>query len=185
MNPIFFKSQNEFRKWLDKNHDSCDEVWIGFYKKGSGHIGITNQEALDEALCYGWIDGIRKTVDEISYMNRYTPRKKRSNWSAININRVNELIELGLMKPAGLKAFEARDKEKSAGYSYEDRPQTLDTVMGQRFRKNKSAWDFFSSQPPGYQRTLIYWVSSAKKEETRIRRLDILIAASEKSKRVE
>lgn len=182
MNPIFFESPSELRDWLDENHDQAQEIWVGFYKKGSGKLGITYKEALDEALCYGWIDGIRKTVDEERYTNRFTPRKPKSNWSAVNIKRVGELQALGRMKPSGLREFEKR--EPSRVYSYETNVRDLDPALEQRFRANPQAWDFFQAQPPSYRRTIQFWVMSAKQEETRLRRLEKLMEASEKGKRL-
>jgi uncharacterized protein YdeI (YjbR/CyaY-like superfamily) len=176
MRPTFFATPSEFRTWLEKHHDDERELWVGFYKKGSGKPSITWPEAVDEALCFGWIDGIRKSVDDESYKNRFTPRKHRSNWSAINIERAKELIALGRMRPAGLKAFEARTDEKSAVYSYEQRHAAkLERAQEREFRANAKAWGFFQSRPPSYRKAAVYWVVSAKKEETRARRLAQLI----------
>lgn len=176
LNTIFFPSAAAFRKWLEENHDQAQELWVGFYKKQSGKKGITPSEALDEVLCFGWIDGIRKSVDEHRYINRYTPRRPKSNWSAININRVNELKKLGLMMPSGLKAFEKRDVEKTSLYNA--RPQKLPAVYEKKMKTNKKAWDFFQTQSPSYQRLMTWWIMSAKKEETREKRLAVLIEDS-------
>ncbi|HYP39529.1 MAG TPA: YdeI/OmpD-associated family protein [Chloroflexia bacterium] len=184
MEVVFFESQSELRKWLEANHDKAKELWVGFYKKSSGQAGITYAEALDEALCFGWIDGIRKSVDEISYTNRFTPRKPGSKWSMVNIKRANELVEAGLMQPSGLKAFSERDEKKSKLYSYEERARKLDDAYEEQFRANKEAWDFFQAQPPGYQRSAAWWIMSAKREETRLKRLAALIAGSRKGERL-
>jgi uncharacterized protein YdeI (YjbR/CyaY-like superfamily) len=184
MEVTFFKSLSELRKWLEENHDKAKELWVGFYKKSSGQAGITYAEALDEALCFGWIDGIRKSVDEISYTNRFTPRKPGSIWSMVNIKRAGELIEAGLMQPSGLKAFGERDEKKSKLYSYEERVRKLDDAYEEQFRVNKEAWDFFQAQPPGYQRSAAWWIMSAKREETRLKRLAALIAGSQKGQRL-
>ena len=154
---------------------------MGFYKRGSGKPSITWAELVDEELCFGWIDGIRKGIDDASYSNRVTPRTARSTWSAINIARAKELIRLGRMRPAGLKAFERRTDDRSAIYSYEQRKAArLDPAAERRFRTNKKAWTFFQAQAPGYQRTSIWWVISAKREETRQKRLATLIADSQR-----
>jgi uncharacterized protein YdeI (YjbR/CyaY-like superfamily) len=183
MKIVFVKSQSDFRAWLEAHHDKHSELWVGFYKKDSGKKGITYPEALDEALCFGWIDGVRKSIDEKSYMIRFCPRKARSNWSRVNIKRVAELTELGLMKPPGNHAFERRDRTKDGPYSYE-RPGKLNEDYEKLIRSNAQAWNFFSTQPPGYRRTITWWVISAKKEETRLRRLATLIEASEKGVRL-
>ena len=162
MKVIHFKSAAEFRQWLEANHDRVAELWVGFYKKNSGRTGITYGEAVDEALCFGWIDGLKKRVDELSYTHRFSPRKPRSIWSLINIRRAKELKKLGRMTPAGLKAFEARDPERSGMYSFENRPRKLDAAHERIFRADKKAWAFFQAQPPGYQRTACWWVMSAK-----------------------
>ena len=160
------------------------ELWVGFYKKNSGKSGITYMEAVDEALCFGWIDGIKKKVDDDSYTNRFTPRKARSNWSAVNIQRVGELSQLGRMHPAGLKAFDARDQEKTQLYSYEVRNRPLDEMYEKSFMANKKAWDFFTAQAPSYQKVASWWVMSAKREETRLKRLTMLIKDSENGRRL-
>lgn len=174
----FFKTSTEFRTWLKKNHAKAPELLVGFYKKHSGKAGITYPEALDEALCFGWIDGVRKSIDEISYTIRFTPRKSRSNWSGVNIKRVGELTQLGRMQPAGLKIFAERDQKKSGVYSYETRPRQLEGHYAEKFQANKNAWDFFQAQAPSYQRTATWWIMSAKKEETRLRRLATLMEGS-------
>lgn len=179
MRPTFFASPSDFHAWLQKNHATRDELLVGFYKKGSGKPSITWQESVDEALCFGWIDGVRRSVDDERYTIRFTPRRTRSNWSAVNIRRAKELVELGLMRPAGLKAFEARTDDRSAIYAYEQRHSAkLDKDLERRFRTNKKAWEFFNSKPPSYRKTAIWWVMSAKREETRERRLATLIQDS-------
>jgi uncharacterized protein YdeI (YjbR/CyaY-like superfamily) len=183
--PTFFERPEDFRAWLGEHHDTARELWVGFRKKGSGQPSITWPEAVDEALCFGWIDGIRKSIDETSYANRFTPRKRTSNWSAINVARVTELTKQGRMRPAGLAAFEERTERKTGVYSYENRHQArLDDDAERTFRANEAVWAFFQSQPPSYRQTAIFWVVSAKREETRARRLATLIDCSEKSERI-
>jgi uncharacterized protein YdeI (YjbR/CyaY-like superfamily) len=184
LKPIFFKSQADFHKWLKKNSEKKTELSIGFYKVSSGKKGITPKEALDEALMFGWIDGVRHSIDEESYKNRYTPRRPRSNWSNINIKRVKELIKLGLMQPQGLREFEKRDKKKSEAYSFEGKKPKLTKEFEKKFKANKKAWEYFSSKAPWYQRTSTHWVMSAKKEETRLRRLETLINDSENNRSI-
>jgi uncharacterized protein YdeI (YjbR/CyaY-like superfamily) len=175
----FFKSQSDFRKWFVKNHDKAAELLAGFYKKSSGKPSITWPESVDEALCFGWIDGIRRNIDDVSYSIRFTPRRRGSIWSAVNIKRAGELRKLGLMQPAGMKAFEKRDEKKSKLYSYENKDKVLSVDYEKKFKANKKAWAYFKSQPPWYQRTASHWVISAKQEETRLRRLEALIKDSE------
>jgi uncharacterized protein YdeI (YjbR/CyaY-like superfamily) len=184
MNSTFFKTQKDFRKWLAKNHDKQTELWVGFYKKSTEKPSIDWHQSVDEALCFGWIDGIRKSIDEESYKIRFTPRKPRSTWSAVNIKRVGELKKLGLMHPAGLKAFSIRKDDKSVLYSYENRHKGLDTVYEKKLKENKKAWEFYQSQPSWYRHTSGYWVMSAKKEETRQKRLARLIEDSENSRTI-
>ena len=183
--PRFFRTPAAFSRWLEANHDKHSELWVGFYKKASGKPSITYPEAVDEALCWGWIDGIRKTVDAIAYTNRFTPRKPTSNWSEINTRRVEALIAEGRMREPGLRAFEARKPERSGVYSFEQRkaPQ-LDPALEKRFRAKRAAWAFFEAQPPGYRRVTTWWIVSAKKEETRLARLEKLIAASAEKRRL-
>ena len=179
MEVTFFDSPAAFRAWLEQHHETATELWVGFYKKSSSRPSITWPQSVDEALCFGWIDGIRKSVDDISYTIRFTPRKPRSNWSAVNIARVAELTRLGRMRPAGRKAFEQRVEEKSGVYSYEQRHTAqLDEASEQQFRANQAAWVFFEAQPAGYRRLAIWWVVSAKKEATRLKRLATLIEDS-------
>jgi uncharacterized protein YdeI (YjbR/CyaY-like superfamily) len=166
------------RKWFEANHSRADEVWIGFYKTGSGKPSVTWPEAVDEAICFGWIDSIRKSVDEHAYKNRFTPRRAGSTWSLVNIKKAERLTAVGLMKPAGLAAFEKRKASKSGIYSFEQEKISFSQVFLKQFKKNAKAWSFFSKQAPSYQRTATWWVMSAKKEETRESRLRQLIEVS-------
>jgi uncharacterized protein YdeI (YjbR/CyaY-like superfamily) len=180
MKTLFFATPADFRAWLHKHHASEQELSVGFYKRDSGKPSITWPESVDAALCYGWIDGVRNSIDEVSYRIRFTPRKATSTWSAINVKRVAELTKLGLMRPAGLKAFAARKGDKTGIYAYEQRKNAkLPRAYEQQFRANKKAWDFFHSQPPWYRRTAVYRVISAKQEGTRLRRLAMLIRDSQ------
>ena len=180
MDVTFFPTPADFRQWLSANHQTVPELWVGYYKKDSGRPSITWPESVDQALCFGWIDGIRKSIDGESYKIRFTPRRKDSIWSAVNIKRVGELTEQGLMQPAGLHAFAQRKQDKSVLYAYEQRanPQ-LEEAHEQQFRANEKAWAYFQSQPLGYRKTAVWWIISAKKEETRLKRLTTLIADSE------
>ncbi len=184
MKATFFKSPSECRRWLERNHDKKTELWFGFYKKNSSKRGITYQEAVDEALCFGWIDGLKHGVDEESYSLRFTPRKTKSVWSVINTKRAKELRKLGRMKPPGLAAFGARDPKRSGIYSFENATRKFDAACEKEFKKHPEAWEFFRSQPPGFQRTATFWVMAGKKEETRLRRLAQLIGAAEKKQRL-
>ncbi|MDT4968415.1 MAG: hypothetical protein QOJ64_3152 [Acidobacteriota bacterium] len=180
----FFRSPSAFRKWLEKHHATADELWVGFYKKASGKASITWPESVDDALCFGWIDGIRKRVDDLSYTIRFTPRRQGSIWSTVNIKRAGELIEEGLMQAAGMKAFEARQANKSGIYAYEQRSEELVEPYASKFKGNKAAWKFFNHQPPGYRKLANWWIVSAKKEETRLRRLQKLIDDSAQARRL-
>lgn len=184
MKPRFFKTPAALRQWFKTHHASAAELWVGFYKKDSGKPSITWPESVDEALCFGWIDGIRKSIDEISYMIRFTPRKTRSIWSTVNSTRAKKLLEDGLMQPAGLKAFEAGREYRSGIYSYEQRSADLPDHYGVLLKKNSVAWKFFQDQSPSYRKTAYWWVLSAKKEETRFKRLGELIKYSEQGLRV-
>ena len=180
----FFKNAAAFRAWLEKNHATASELFVGYYKKHTDKFNYSWAETVDEALCFGWIDGIRKRIDDDRYMIRFTPRKPRSDWSEVNIARVAELKKLGLMQPAGLAAFEARDVEKSEQQAKELKAPKLDADYEKAFKKNKKAWEFFQSQPPGYRRTAIFWIMSAKKPETREKRLHTLIEDSKSGRRL-
>lgn len=186
MKPKFFKKSEEFREWLEKRHKKDSELIVGFYKKGTGKESMTWPESVDEALCYGWIDGIRRKVDEESYSIRFTPRRPKSIWSAVNIANVEKLIREGRMKPEGLAAYERRKEHNSAVYSFEQSNEDL--VLSEEyeaiFKKNKKAWAFFQNVAPSYRRPAIWWVKSAKREETRLKRLNELIADSEAGLRV-
>jgi uncharacterized protein YdeI (YjbR/CyaY-like superfamily) len=175
----FFASPADFRAWLEENHAREQELFVGFYKRDSGKPSITWPESVDAALCYGWIDGVRNSIDATSYRIRFTPRKPTSTWSAINVKRVEELTRLELMRPAGKKAFEARKGDKTGIYAYEQRKGAkLPRAYEQQFRANQMAWEFFQVQPAWYRRTATYRVISAKQEKTRQRRLAQLIVDS-------
>jgi uncharacterized protein YdeI (YjbR/CyaY-like superfamily) len=181
----FFATPADFRKWLKAHHESDRELWVGFYRKATGRPSITWPESVDEALCVGWIDGLRKTIDAESYKIRFTPRKPTSNWSAVNIGRVKELTKLGRMRPAGLDAFQRRTEEKPGIYAYENRKSAvLGAADEKQFRSRRKAWDFFQKLPVAYRQTLIWWIVTAKKEETRKERLEKLIAASEAGRKL-
>jgi uncharacterized protein YdeI (YjbR/CyaY-like superfamily) len=179
MEVVFFETPAKLRAWFEKNHYKEQELWVGFHKKASGKPSITWPESVDQALCFGWIDGIRKSIDDTSYKIRFTPRKPTSIWSAVNVKRVEELKKDGLMKPAGLKAFEARDAEKTAIYSHEQEDAKLDAEFEKQLKANKKAWEFFERQAGSYQKAAIWWVISAKQDATKARRLAQLIADSE------
>jgi uncharacterized protein YdeI (YjbR/CyaY-like superfamily) len=172
---IFFETPDDWRAWLEEHHDSSRELVVGFWKTGSGKPSITWPESVDEALCFGWIDGVRRSLDEDSYTIRFTPRKPRSAWSAVNVRRAQELIARGRMHPAGLRAFGARADDRTAIYSYEQRKTDLDGEYAERLRSNRRAWEFFQSRPPSYRKAAAWWVTSAKQEATRLRRLATLI----------
>lgn len=184
MSPIFFKDQFEFRNWLAQNHKKETELIVGYYKKDSGKQNMTWSESVDQALCFGWIDGIRKSIDDDSYCIRFTPRKPTSVWSAVNIAKVEELTKQGLMQKAGLDAFSFRKEEKSRIYSYEDEVERLNRELETKFQANPKAWNYYSLQPPSYRKMVIRWIMSAKQESTRLSRLEKAIAESEKQKRL-
>ncbi|HTC95578.1 MAG TPA: YdeI/OmpD-associated family protein [Terriglobales bacterium] len=179
-----FSSSAEFREWLKTNHDRVPELWLGLYNKRTDKKSITYREALDECLCFGWIDGVRKSINPTTYKQRFTPRKPKSYWSAVNIRRVGELAKLGRMAPSGVKAFERRTSD-SGKYSFESRPKKLPLAYERQFKANPRAWEFFRAQAPWYQRTSSFWVVSAKQEETRQRRLATLISDSQKGRRLD
>jgi uncharacterized protein YdeI (YjbR/CyaY-like superfamily) len=182
--PRFFASQTDFRAWLERHHASASELWVGFHKKGSGRGGIGYKEALDEALCFGWIDGLKKRVDATSYMHRFSPRRRASIWSAVNLKRMTELIALGVVSKAGLHTYERRDLKRAGLYSFENRPRALAPALAKTFRANGRAWTFFNAQPPGYRKVCVFFVMSAKQEATRRRRLERLIKRSSEGKRL-
>jgi uncharacterized protein YdeI (YjbR/CyaY-like superfamily) len=183
--PTFFATPDAFRAWLAAHHDSAEELWVGFYKKDTGKPSITWPESVDEALCHGWIDGVRKSLGAESYVIRFTPRKPRSNWSAVNVARVAELTKLGRMTPAGLAAFERRAPEKTGIYAYEQRKTAaLDPAEEKAFRAHRAAWAFFEAQPPGYRQLALWWVVTAKRAETRQRRLATLVDVCAREERL-
>jgi uncharacterized protein YdeI (YjbR/CyaY-like superfamily) len=185
VDPAFFATPAEFRAWLEAHHATETELLVGFYKKGSGRPSITWPESVDEALCFGWIDGVRKRLDERSYVIRFTPRRKGSVWSSINLARIKELTRLGLMRPAGLAAHEGRTTAKSGIYSYEQRKRArLPAAMQRRLKGNRAAWAFFQKQAPWYRQVTTWWIVSAKREETRERRLATLIEDSAAGRRI-
>lgn len=184
VNIKFFKTQDAFRKWLEKNHAQKGELWMGYYKKGSGKKSITYKEALEEVLCFGWIDGISRGIDEEKYCQRYTPRRKGSIWSAVNINKAEELIKNGKMHESGLHVYRNRDLKKAGLYSNEQKEIKFPPDFLKKLKTNKKAWEYFSTMPPGYRRTATWWVISAKQEETRRRRLDTLIADSPAGRKI-
>jgi len=175
MKPKFFPSPTAFRAWLERHHADGEALWVGYYKKGTGKPSITWPESVDEVLCFGWIDGIRKSIDADRYMIRFTPRKLGSVWSSINIKRAEALIAEGRMRPAGLKAYEARKENRSGIYSYEQRSVDLPESYEKLLKKNKPAWRFFQVQRPSFRKMVYWWIVSAKKEETRLKRLERLI----------
>lgn len=180
----FFKSPAAFRKWLEGHHATSKELWIGFYKKGSGKPSITWPESVDEALCFGWIDGVRKSIDEESYKIRFSPRRASSIWSAVNIRNAEKLIKEKRMQPAGLEAYEARKEYRSGIYAYEQRsPELVEPYLG-KLKRNKAAWKFFQAQPPGYRKVMNWWIVSAKLEATRLKRLHQLIEESAQARRM-
>jgi uncharacterized protein YdeI (YjbR/CyaY-like superfamily) len=182
--PTFFATPAAFRQWLAKNHASATELWVGYHKKGTGKPSITYPESLDQALCFGWIDGLRKSFDAESYVIRFTPRKTTSIWSAVNTRRAQELISLGLMQPAGREAFERRDVKKTNRYSFEQQHVKLAPVYERQFRACRRAWEFFQLQPPSYRRVATWWVVSAKQESTQQKRLAMLISDSKAGRRI-
>src|SRR5215212_10203172 len=184
MEPVYFESPAAFRSWLEVHHETATELWVGFYKKGTGRPSMTWSESVDQALCFGWIDGIRRGVDAERYVMRFTPRKARSTWSKVNIAKVAELTAQGLMWPAGLRAFAQRDEANSGIYSFEQASRELPPEYAARFQEDAAAWVFFEAQPAGYRRTAIHWVVSAKREETRRKRLATLIEDSARGRRL-
>jgi len=185
MNVAHIDTASAFRVWLDCHHRTERELVVGFYRKESGRGGLTYAEALDEALCFGWIDGVRRRIDALSYSIRFTPRQPRSHWSTVNLRRVEELTRLGRMAAPGLAAHAARDPNRTARGSYEQDNVRLDPELERRFRARRRAWAFFETQPPGYRRTALWWVVSAKREDTRLRRLATLVADSAAHRRLD
>ncbi len=183
--PKFFKKASDFRAWLDLNHATKNELLVGFCKVGSGKPSMTWSESVDEALCFGWIDGVRKRIDDESYSIRFTPRRVGSIWSRVNIAKVEQLIAQNRMRPAGLAAFEARSSKKTGVYSFEQehKIELSDSELIE-FQRNKAAWRFFDTTPPSYKKTIIYWIVSAKRPATRTRRLEELIQACSEHRRL-
>lgn len=185
MTATFFATQTEFRKWLEKNHQKETALLVGFYKVGSKEPSMTWSQSVDQALCFGWIDGIRKSIDKESYSIRFTPRKKNSIWSAINIQKVEALNTAGLMTPDGLIAFSFRTENKSKIYSHEKESLPLEPIYEQQFKANKSAWEFFIKQAPSYKKVIIHWIMTAKQEKTRQSRLEKTIDKSEQQQKIQ
>ncbi|HVE69238.1 MAG TPA: YdeI/OmpD-associated family protein [Solirubrobacteraceae bacterium] len=183
--PIFFTSPKELRAWLEVNHETADELLVGCHRKETGRPTLTWDQIVDEALCFGWIDGVVRRIDDTRFTRRLTPRRRGSNWSVKNVARVADLTAEDRMRPAGVRAFEARTPERTGVYSYERAAARLSPEADARLRADAPAWEFFSRQPPSYRRTAIHWVTSAKREETRARRLDQLIADSRAGLRIE
>jgi uncharacterized protein YdeI (YjbR/CyaY-like superfamily) len=183
MKPSFFKTPAELRTWFEANNATSSELWVGLHKSNSRRRGIGYPEALDEALCFGWIDGVRKSLGPDSYVIRFSPRRAHSIWSLVNIRRARELTALGKMQPSGLKAFLERDERKTRLYSFEQQKVRLAPKYIKEFKANEKAWSFFSSQAPSYRKTATWYVLSAKKEETRLRRLGAIMKASRQRKR--
>lgn len=184
MKTLFFKKKLALRKWFQKNSETSRELVVGYYRVATGKASITWPESVDEALCFGWIDSVRNTIDEESYSIRFTPRKPGSIWSAVNIKKVEDLVKSGLMTPKGLALFNAKDERKLRTYSFEKAQVELTPEFEKRFRANKKAWKFFQQMPPSYKKPAINWVISAKQEATRLSRLATLISDSEKEKKI-
>ena len=182
--PLFFATAPEFRAWLEQNHQRTHELLVGFYRKGSGRPSMTWPESVDEALCFGWIDGVRRSAGDDAYTIRFTPRRRRSIWSAINIARAHSLIAEGRMQPAGLAAFEQRDEQRTRQYSFEHENVELEPPLAAMLEKNAAAARFFHAQPPGYRKTATWWVMSAKRADTRARRMQSLIDDSARGQRI-
>lgn len=179
MNPIFFKNQSELRKWFQKKHLSEQELILGYYKKGTGKETVSWSESVDQALCFGWIDSVKKSIDGESYQIRFTPRKPNSIWSNVNIKKIEELKNKGLMHPTGIEAFNKRKEHKSGVYAFENEEQKLNEDFEKQFKANKTAWKFFNEQPPGYKKLALHYVMTAKLEDTRNKRFQDLVADSE------
>ena len=174
----FFATSAELRDWFDANHQTADELWLGYYRKSTGRPSVDWSQAVDEALCVGWIDGVRRSLDETSFVQRFTPRRKGSTWSAVNVAKVKALTDAGRMRAAGTAAFEARSAANTAIYSYEQAATAFTPEEEARFRAESSAWTDWAARPPSYRRAVTHWVTSAKQAATRARRLDTLIADS-------
>ncbi|MBK6567101.1 MAG: YdeI/OmpD-associated family protein [Saprospiraceae bacterium] len=177
VSPLFFKDKTEFRQWLEKNHDKEKELSVGFYKAGSGQQNMTWSESVDQALCFGWIDGVRHSIDDISYKIRFTPRKAASIWSKVNLEKMKELIDKNLVQEAGLKIYRERKMDNTNVYSFENEKNDFDEELKNRFLSFDDAWKFFNALAPSYQKNSIHWIQSAKQETTRLKRLQIIIDA--------
>lgn len=184
MEPEFFPSADAFREWLDRHHETATEKWVGFYRKHTQKPTLTWPEAVDQALCYGWIDGVMKSIDGERYQRRFTPRKPKSNWSEVNLKRIEELSAQGRVAPAGLAALEARDLTKTRQYSFENKDKGLGESEIAEFQRHEEAWKFFQTQPPSYRHRIGWWVIQAKQEATRQKRLATLIQACEEGRRL-
>ncbi|MCX6303585.1 MAG: YdeI/OmpD-associated family protein [Bacteroidetes bacterium] len=182
--PVFFATQSGFRTWLAENHDKAAELFVGYYKVGSGKMSMTWSESVDQALCFGWIDGVRQSVDKESYFIRFTPRKPKSIWSAINIKKVEVLTAQGMMNPPGLAAFNLREEHKSKIYTYENEEAVLADIYEKAFKENTRAWSWFQSMAKSYRKTAISWVMSARQETTREKRLNELIRDCEAGRKI-
>jgi len=184
VDPVYFSDPDSFRAWLEENHGSAQELWVGCYKKATGKASMSWSESVDQALCFGWIDGLRRSVDGERYTIRFTPRRPGSHWSALNIRKVDALTEAGLMRPAGERAFAALLPHRAAASAFEQEEVAFEEAQAEAFQANADAWRFFQSQPPGYRKTATWWVISAKRASTRARRLETLIADSEAGCRI-
>jgi uncharacterized protein YdeI (YjbR/CyaY-like superfamily) len=182
--PTFFRSPGSFRRWLKKNHANETELWIGYYKKASGKGGMVYKEALDQALCFGWIDGVVRSIDAECYMQRFTPRKKDSHWSNVNVRRFSELDAAGLIEPAGRAAYNRRTPERTGKASIESPPAEFTRTQTRSLKSNPRAWAYWYAQPPGYKRLVKHWVTTAKREATRERRLQLLVECCAKGRRI-
>lgn len=185
MEPLFFETENHFRNWLEKHHDTASALVVGFYTISSGRPSMTWSQSVDQALCFGWIDGVVRNIDEFSYSRRFTPRRVGSIWSAVNIDKMEKLLAADLVFPMGVAAYKKRTEHKSRIYSYEkEEIEQLPTEWENEFKSHIAAWDFFSAYPPGLKRTVIHWVTSAKQEKTRRQRFEKLLEASKIYKRL-
>ncbi|WP_246606026.1 YdeI/OmpD-associated family protein [Paractinoplanes toevensis] len=184
MEAQFFDTADDLRAWFEQHHESALELFVGYWKKGSGRAGVSHPEAIEQALCFGWIDSIARRIDEASYRVRFTPRRKGSVWSEVNVAKIAELTERGLMRPAGTRAFDSRKIDAAPAYSYEQGGAELDLEQIARFKTQKAAWEWFEGQSAYYRRAASHWVISAKRPETRERRLSQLIADSGAGRRV-
>ncbi len=182
--PVFFPTPADLRAWLEANHETASELWVGMYRKGTGKPSVVWQDVVDECLCFGWIDGIRKSLDGESFAQRITPRKARSNWSRVNAKRVEELTAEGRMRPAGVRAFEKRSTTATYSYEQRDNPE-FDEESLRLFQGEPAAWEFFQACPPGYRRLMTFRVVSGKREETRRKRLAELIEACREGRRLD